>query len=106
MTFDNDTEAFHVGKCRYTIFEKKHKFLQPNGYIELPENVSDLNEFMCGLWNRKGYLCSRCKKGYPFISKKKKKINECDMFHECWMWMYSPQHAVTLDVVIYGFHKR
>ena len=64
MTFDNDTEAFHVGKCPYTIFEEKHKLLQTNGYIELPKNASDLNEFMCGQWNREGYLCSRCKKGY------------------------------------------
>ena len=58
MTFDNRTGNTDVGKCPYTIFDKPHEALQGNGYIELPENVSDLNEFMCGLWNREGYLCS------------------------------------------------
>ena len=30
------------------------------GYRLLPENISELNNFMCGPLNRKGYLCSDC----------------------------------------------
>ena len=33
-------------------------------YIQLPSNVSLLNEFMCGPLNREGPLCGRCKDGY------------------------------------------
>ena len=33
-------------------------------YIQLPSNVSSLNEFMCGLLNREGPLCGKCKDGY------------------------------------------
>ena len=38
-------------------------------YRLLPENISDLNDFMCGPLNRKGYLCGECIDGYgPSIS--------------------------------------
>ena len=33
-------------------------------YIQLLSNVSSLNEFMCGLLNREGPLCGKCKDGY------------------------------------------
>ena len=33
-------------------------------YIQLPENASLLNEFMCGPLNREGTLCGKCKDGY------------------------------------------
>ena len=32
--------------------------------IDLPPNVSKLNDFMCGHFNREGQLCGTCKKGY------------------------------------------
>ena len=32
-------------------------------YVQLPQNVCDLNEFMCGGLNRTGLLCSDCKAG-------------------------------------------
>lgn len=64
MTYDNETGSTDVGKCPYTLFQREHEAFLQNGYAELPTNVSDLNEFMCGLWNREGYLCSQCKTGY------------------------------------------
>ena len=33
-------------------------------YLQLPSNVSLLNEFMCGPLNREGPLCEKCKDGY------------------------------------------
>ena len=63
MTFDNSTGKIDVGKCPYTILDKQHEAIV-NGYVELPNNSLDLNEFMCGSWNREGYLCSKCKEGY------------------------------------------
>ena len=67
MTYDNDTGSIDVGKCPYTVFEQRHPSLQPNGYIELPANLSKLNEFMCGPWNREGFLCSKCKSGHGLV---------------------------------------
>ena len=34
------------------------------GYRLLPENISELNDYMCGPLNRKGYLCSDCIDGF------------------------------------------
>ena len=31
---------------------------------QVPMNQSQLNEFMCGQFNRKGRLCGECKEGY------------------------------------------
>lgn len=64
MTFDNETGTTDVGKCPYTLFETRHVAVLQNGYIELPTNVTGFNDFMCGVWNREGYLCSKCKTGY------------------------------------------
>ena len=63
-TFNNDTGQTVVGKCPYMLFSMHHEQHLENGYIELPENVSDLNQFMCGSWNREGHLCHKCKPGY------------------------------------------
>ena len=30
----------------------------------IPENISELNNYMCGPLNRKGYLCSDCIDGF------------------------------------------
>ena len=36
----------------------------PEKIPSLPPNVSELNDFMCGHFNREGQLCGDCKKGY------------------------------------------
>ena len=64
MTYDNNTGEINVGRCPYILFSGWHENLQKDGYIKLPENVLDLNDFLCGSWNREGYLCSKCKDGY------------------------------------------
>jgi hypothetical protein len=33
-------------------------------YIQLPNNISELNDFMCGPVNRKGRVCSECIDGF------------------------------------------
>ena len=33
-------------------------------YIQLPNNISELNDFMCGPMNRKGRVCSECIDGF------------------------------------------
>ena len=33
-------------------------------YIQLPSNMSLLNEYMCGLLNQEGPLCRKCTNGY------------------------------------------
>ena len=56
ITYSPVTRLQVVGFC---IFETKSKSI-----TALPPNVSELNNFMCGGFNREGQLCGACKKGY------------------------------------------
>ena len=58
MTFEEGKGTF-VGRCQY--FEiKGHNTSERPGFITLPDNMSELNEYMCGPMNRKGLVCSEC----------------------------------------------
>jgi len=63
MTYNSKTETTEFGSCpyiaHYNTTPVDHVF-----YIQLPSNVSLLNEFMCGPLNREGPLCGKCKDGY------------------------------------------
>ena len=56
ITYNPITKTQAVGIC---FFESKSDFM-----TTLPSNVSELNNFMCGYFNREGQLCGACKKGY------------------------------------------
>ena len=60
MTYSNKTGATEFGACPYIAHYSTTSF---NG-IQLPSNVSSLNEFMCDPLNREGPLCGKCKDGY------------------------------------------
>ena len=63
MTYSNTTGATGFGACPYIGHYSTINF-GDFWYIHLPNNVSVLNEFMCGPLNREGELCGRCKDGY------------------------------------------
>ena len=62
----NDEEGSFIGFCitfsthllvNVTVVDEKY-------YIQLPDNISELNDYMCGPMNRKGRVCSRCIDGF------------------------------------------
>ena len=58
MTHEKGLGTF-VGRCQY--FEiNGHNVSESPGFITLPNNISELNEYMCGPMNRKGLICSEC----------------------------------------------
>ena len=59
----SDTRMIVVGACPYNIFSITGRpYL--NNYHQLPLNSSELNDAMCGHFNREGQLCGQCKEGY------------------------------------------
>jgi hypothetical protein len=59
---DSEPDILSLGECPYhgfTFTNQDHFW-----YTQLPDNVSELNDYMCGPLNRKGRLCSECKDGY------------------------------------------
>ena len=38
-------------------------------FVQLPSNVCELNDYMCGHMNRKGIVCSECVDGFgPYVT--------------------------------------
>ena len=62
MTYNNTTGATEYGPCPY--IGHYSNIVDDFFYIQLPSNVSLLNEYMCGQLNREGTLCGKCKDGY------------------------------------------
>ena len=59
LTYSYSTDVQVVGDCPYN----SHKADSNEVYVKLPQNISLLNEFMCGGLDRAGVLCSHCKEG-------------------------------------------
>ena len=62
MTYDEESGTSTVSYCPYFTLQG-HNISGP-GLINLPDNISELNEYMCGPMNRKGIVCSECIDGY------------------------------------------
>ena len=58
MTYDEDTSTISLTACIY--FELSGHNISKPGFIDLPDNISELNDYMCGPMNRKGIVCSEC----------------------------------------------
>ena len=61
MTFDEKHKEILLGASLYGAYTPNDNY---KIYHLVPMNVSELNEAMCGHFNRKGRLCSECKEGY------------------------------------------
>ena len=62
MTYE-DGEGFYVGLCDYFNLGKYNRSTKGD-YISLPNNISELNDYMCGPLNRKGMMCGQCIEGF------------------------------------------
>ena len=75
MTFKEDEGIFLSGYPYYQL--EGHNMSDP-GYIKLPDNISELNDYMCGPMNRKGFLCGDCIDGFgPSASSIGYKCSNC-----------------------------
>ena len=63
MTY-KEGEGFFVGLCNYFKASIFQNVSTKDNYIVLPDNTSELNDFMCGPLNRKGVMCSQCIDGF------------------------------------------
>ena len=64
MTYNESERSTHVAECPFFEVKGHNVSDSDSGYIELPMNVSKLNEYMCGPMNRKGLLCTECMDGF------------------------------------------
>ena len=89
MTFDNKTKDTVVGACFYNCENTTHKKLYDEIYHPLPINAQlDLNQAMCGRFNRTGMFCGKCVSGHkPFVLSYNFSCVHCPNSHNNW-WKF------------------
>ena len=65
-TYSEDTRTLSIASCPYFQPRASGYNITKNGKIsiQLPRNLSQLNDYMCGPLNRKGVVCSECADGF------------------------------------------
>ena len=63
VTYNDETKLLSV-TLSLPGFQSRHYNMTTQGYIQLPRNLSQLNDYMCGPLNRKGLVCSQCADGF------------------------------------------
>ena len=76
VTYNEDTNLLSTSKCQY--FEPEDYNVTSSKHILLPRNLSQFNDYMCGLLNRKGLVCSECADGFgPSMTSFRYKCANC-----------------------------
>ena len=57
---EQESDALSFGRCPYIYYSN----IVNNRYIDLPKNISDLNDVFCAPLNRGGWLCKDCIDGF------------------------------------------
>lgn len=64
MTYDDEDETTSVGPCISFMLHNRNASKSHHNYLQLPRNVSELNDYMCSPMNAKGLVCSQCIDGF------------------------------------------
>lgn len=74
ITLDESKGLYEIGSCIYNTAN-----YQIGIYTLLPSNASNLNDHICGKYNREGCLCGKCKENtYPLAYSYSLKCLPCD----------------------------
>ena len=77
MTYDEELETISITFCSQYFELRDHSISEP-GFIYIPDNITELNDYMCGSMNRKGTVCSDCADGFgPSITTLKFHCSDC-----------------------------
>ena len=66
-TYDKHTRLVTFTECPYFQPNSDYAIFKDDcntWHTQLPRNISELNDYMCGPLNRKGRVCSECKDGF------------------------------------------
>ncbi len=91
-----------TGVCRIDLKQNDNVSFDGHQYHLPPiESCQELNDMMCGPFNREGLLCTKCKPGYglPLYSHNLK-CEKCNDKYTGWLWLlYLLLELVPLTVI-------
>ena len=104
VTSSEQEHDYYVGKCPF-----RHHFNNTNRkFSELPTNASELDEVMCGPYNRKGLLCGECKEGYgPAVYSMNLKCANCSEEFTIYFYLllqFVPTLLIFTCLVVFRFN--
>ena len=86
VTYEEKDAKTFAGLCFYNCERPVLNKVLQNVYHGLPENISDLNSYMCNRFNRDGVLCGECMKGLsPFVLSYNLSCVNCPDSHLNWL---------------------
>ena len=89
LTYDSTREIISAIKIRHKNLEGDNLTVIKDGSrgIMLPNNITELNSYMCGPLNREDYLCNKCRRGYgpPVIFESASCIDICYLCKDTWI---------------------
>ena len=101
VTYQELGDLSELGKCLYTFKIIHSDNAYTNDQTVLPMNMSELNERLCGKFNRNGTLCGKCKNGYfPQVYSFNMTCIECPNGKANW-WKYVL--ATFLPITLFYF---
>lgn len=62
ISYNSSEEKYVVSVCPYSQFKGPNVIKE--GYVRLPDNVSELNHYLCRMLNRTGPMCYQCITGF------------------------------------------
>ena len=86
LTYDANNKVISEVRMRYKYLQGYNLTKNGNKIILLPNDISELNQYMCGPLNWKHYMCSKCKSGYgpAVISESALCANMCYLCNDSW----------------------
>ena len=101
VTYDEKITLLSIYDCPYFQLEKYNTTIN-NVQIELPQNLSQLNDYMCGPLNRKGLVCSECANGFgPSVTSFGYRCANCtDDWHGVPLFLFLEFVPITLFYMI------
>ena len=99
MTYDNGTgNTLLSEECPFSGLQRSGGI--ESDYVLLPNDTSELNEFMCGKMNRVGRMCHKCKPGYgPAVLSYEGKCIKC--FKTSYGWLLYPLLACLPTTLLF-----
>ena len=100
MSYDEESGILSASYCSY--FQIEGHIVPKPGRISLPDNLSELNEYMCAPMNRKGLVCSECIDGYGLsVTSSRFKCIDCsNVWYGVLLYLFAEVVPVTVFYVI------
>ena len=100
MTHEEGVGIF-IAQCP-DYFQLREHNVTESGYIKLPNNISELNDYMCGPMNRRGFLCEDCIDGFgPSVTSIGYKCSNCtDAWYGVPLYLFLEFVPITVFLII------